>query len=881
MASAPQVFICHSSVDAATASEICRRLEASGIRCWIAPRDPLPGIPYGQQIVDAIAASSVVLLVFSSHANESRPVLSELELAANRDKIILPVRIEDVAPSPRLEFYVRAIHWFDGATRPLDGVWPELLADVESLVAPVQPATESTDAPAKPSPVTRAPNNLPSQVTTFVGREQSMVEIEKLLQSNRLVTIVGSGGAGKTRTAIQAGWAMLGQFSDGVWLIELAPVSNGSLVAGTIALALGVRESTDRPVLETLLDDLRLRRALLVVDNCEHVIDDVRIVANAILRACPAVRILATSRESLNIGGERVFRLPSLAVPPLGQTVTARSAVKYGAMTLFADRALASDGRFTLTDENVGAVAEICRRLDGIPLAIELAAARVKVLSPQQLAQRLDERFRVLTGGDRSALPRHQTMRALIDWSYDLLSDTERSLFRKLSVFADGFSLDGATAVCSDATADEIAILDSITSLVDKSLVQTDPGVEDRYRLLESTRQYAREKLEEQHESDQCSERLLAYLTELFRKSGEQYETTMSGTVSNLAPELQDARNALERAEHDAVTKAVDFFLATRLWVQLGLNREAIDRARHLVALLGDGNDARLARLWERIAVCAANIGHSAVALEGAERAVRYARDSGDPGILADCLLRYADVIAHARRFDEAVAAIDEAEAIGPSTLRRDQQAIYVRAVTALIRGDLDAAAASFARSREIFVAAANDEGIVSASLNLAENYHARGATHEAIEVAKSALPSAEKLPDRSTWAQLVRNLAGYLGAAGDAAGARRAAAEAIAFYGSDDPDGPLAAIALEHLALCLALDGDFQNAAILEGYSEATLKRLGFEREYTERTSHERLLAVLAKNLSDGELTALTSFGSHTSAVDALAISRRGDAMA
>ena len=208
MAPAPQVFICHSSIDAATAREICRRLEASGVGCWIAPRDPVPGVPYGEQIVDAIAASSVVLLVFSSNANASRPVLSELELAANRGKTILPVRIEDVAPSPSLEFYVRAIHWFDAATRPLDGVWPELISDVESLSR--ARATRDGDHRLRGKAVAaraRAQNNLPSQLTTFVGREQSLVEIEKLLQSNRLVTIVGSGGAGKTRTAIQAGWA--------------------------------------------------------------------------------------------------------------------------------------------------------------------------------------------------------------------------------------------------------------------------------------------------------------------------------------------------------------------------------------------------------------------------------------------------------------------------------------------------------------------------------------------------------------------------------------------------------------------------------------------------------------------------------------------------
>ena len=285
---------------------------------------------------------------------------------------------------------------------------------------------------------------------------------------------------------------------------------------------------------------------LLVIDNCEHLIDDVRIVVNAILRSCPDICIVATSRESLNVAGERVFRLPSLAVPPAGEVVTTASAQQYGAVTLFADRAIASDGRFTLSDENVQTVAEICRRLDGIPLAIELAAARIKVLSPQQLLSRLNERFRVLTGGDRSALPRHQTMRALIDWSYDLLSDPERALFRGLSIFAAGFTLEGAAAVCSGEDCDEIAVLDLLSSLVDKSLLQTDPGAEERYRLLESTRQYAREKLEEIGEFEDAARRHLAYLAQLFKKAGMEYETTLSGgAVMPLAVELEDARTPL------------------------------------------------------------------------------------------------------------------------------------------------------------------------------------------------------------------------------------------------------------------------------------------------------------------------------------------------
>jgi predicted ATPase len=605
------------------------------------------------------------------------------------------------------------------------------------------------------------------------------------------------------------------------------------------------------------------------------VIDDARLVVNAILRSCPDVRVLATSRESLNIAGEHIFRLPSLEVPPPGEALTAQSVRRYGAVTLFADRALASDGRFSLTDDNARYVAEICRRLDGIPLAIELAAARIKVLSPQQLAQRLDERFRVLTGGDRSALPRHQTMRALIDWSYDLLSDPERSLFRRLAIFAGGFNLEGAGAVCGEDPCDEIAVLDLLTSLVDKSLIQADPGAEERYRLLESTRQYAREKLAECGELEQSANAHLAYLSELFHRWGERYEATMSGSaLTELTPLLEDARTALDWAERHAVGEAADFFLATNLWAQLGLNGEAIVRAQRLVELLDHRDCARRARLWERIAFFSANIGRSATALEGAQRAVRYARESGDAGILADCLLRYADVVARARRFDEAFGAIDEAESFGPSTLRRDRQALYVRAVTQLISGDLDAASKSFSRFREIFAAAGNYAGIVSVSLNLAEVDHARGATDEAIETAKSALPSAERLGDRSTWAQLVRNLAGYLGAAGDAAGARRAARQAIEFYGADDPEGPLTAIALEHLALGLALDGDCRTAAMLEGYSDATFKRLGFEREYTEKTSHERLAELLRQKLPQGELTDLFARGERMGAPEALAAS-------
>jgi predicted ATPase len=863
-----QVFICHSSADVTVARDICVGLENAGLRCWIAPRDPLPGMPYGQQIVSAIEATRVVLLVFSSNANGSRAVLGELELAANRGKIVLPVRIEDVQPSPNLEFYVRAIHWFDAATRPLDQTLPELVRDVRMVLPDLAVAEDGVGAPDS---TPRKASNLPIQVTSFVGRERDVGEIKDLVDSGRLVTLVGSGGAGKTRTAVAVGEELAGTFADGVRFIELAPIADGSIVAATIARALGARESANRSTSDSILEYLKSKNLLVVIDNCEHVIDEVRALAGAVLHGCPGVRILATSRESLNIAGERVFRIPSLEVPPQDHKLNPKIALRYGAIALFADRARSADGRFTLTAANVPFVAEICRRLDGIPLAIELAAARVRVLSPRQLAEKLDERFRLLTGGDRSALPRHQTMRALIDWSYDLLSEQERATFRRVSIFADGFTLRGACAICGDC--DELAVLDLLSSLIDKSLLQADPDKEDRFRLLESTREYAREKLAESGESESCAKSHLRYLKEVFTSAGDEYEATMSGAaVSGLSVELEDSRSALAWGINHCLDDAVDLFLATRLWANLGLHREGIERSERLLALIGEADAARLARLWERIALCAGGIGSAASAREAAERAMHYARISNDAGILADCLLRYADVIAHARRFENAVAALDEAESLGDLSPRRRLQGFHTRSLIGSLRGDLGAAARSWAQIRDLYASVENDIGVVSAALNLAELEHAQGATGEAIKTATSALSRAERLPDRSMRAQLLLNLAGYLSAAGDVKGAHHAATRALAYFASTDPEGTFTAIALEHLALCIAREGDLHQAATIEGYVENTFARLGFEREYTESTTHEKLMELLAAHTPLDELAALLARGKTMEALDAVA---------
>ena len=345
-------------------------------------------------------------------------------------------------------------------------------------------------------------HNLPAQLTSFVGRETEMGEARTLLRRERLVTLTGTGGSGKSRLAVQVAAESLDKYPDGAWLVELAPLTDPQLVTQAVASVLGLGEEPDRRLMQTLTDALRPKALLLVLDNCEHLIDACARLADGLLRACPALKILATSRESLGVPGEAVLPVSSLSFSPADPARTAQSLAGSGAVRLFVDRATTAQPGFRLDDANAPAVARICADLDGIPLALELAAARVKVLSPQQIASRLDDRFRLLSGGSRTALPRQQTLRALIDWSYDLLPSAEQALFRRLSVFHGGWALEAAEAVCSGGDVEELEILELLSRLVAKSLVVVEPPADGqvRYRLLENLRRYGRERLAETDE---------------------------------------------------------------------------------------------------------------------------------------------------------------------------------------------------------------------------------------------------------------------------------------------------------------------------------------------------------------------------------------------
>jgi non-specific serine/threonine protein kinase len=338
-------------------------------------------------------------------------------------------------------------------------------------------------------------HNLPLQLTSFVGREQALAEVGRLLATTRLLTLTGAPGVGKTRLALQLAGEGREAYADGVWLVELAPLADPALVPQAVATAVGVREQPGRRLVDTLADAVRGQELLLVLDNCEHLVEACATLADRLLRAGPRLRVLATSREALGIAGETTWWVAPLALPaaePMAAAGSERLAALEAneAVQLFVERARAAQPAFALTERNAGAVGQVCRRLDGIPLALELAAVRVPALGVEQLAQRLDDRFRLLTGGRRTALPRQQTLRAAVDWSYTLLPEAERVLLRRLAVFAGGWTLAAAEGVCGGDGLEAVDVFPLLVDLVDKSLVVAEPeDAEPRYRLLETLRQ--------------------------------------------------------------------------------------------------------------------------------------------------------------------------------------------------------------------------------------------------------------------------------------------------------------------------------------------------------------------------------------------------------
>jgi non-specific serine/threonine protein kinase len=441
----------------------------------------------------------------------------------------------------------------------------DLLVDLRNL----KRDSDATDLRPAAIDVVRR-HNLLGQLTSFVGRVQERAEVQRLLFLTRLLTMTGAGGCGKTRLALQVAADVIEHFKDGVWFVDLAPLADGDLLPQTVATVLGIRKPPEHSFTEALAGELSGQQLLLVMDNCEHLIDATAQLVEMLLRATPQLRILATSREGLGVPGETVWRVPSLSVPDPSQPIRPESLLEFEAARLFVDRALAVDSAFAVTASSAATIAEVCLRLDGIPLAIELAAARLNVLSLDQINGRLKDRFRLLTGGSRTAVARQRTLEATVDWSYELLAEPERQLLCRLSIFPAGWTLEAAEEVCSGDPIERDDMLDHLSRLVDKSLVSVepasdvDPAAGRRYRFLETVRQYGRERLLRSGEAEQARDRHLAFFLAMARR---------------VEPELTQVNQALwlNRVQlvHDDIRSALDWSLATPERAEMGLELAA------------------------------------------------------------------------------------------------------------------------------------------------------------------------------------------------------------------------------------------------------------------------------------------------------------------
>jgi predicted ATPase/class 3 adenylate cyclase len=717
------------------------------------------------------------------------------------------------------------------------------------------------------------PNNLPRQVTPLIGGDDMLAEIEPLVIEHPLVTLTGTGGIGKTRLALQAGADLLDGSADGVWFVELAPLSAGASVARAVASTIGLREQPNRTMLEVLVQYLRSRRLLLILDNCEHVIEEAAHTVDAILRAAPQVRVMTTSREPLRIAAENVYRVPSLAVPPCNALI-AGEALKYDSIALFAERATASDADFKLTDEAAPIVAEICRRLDGIALAIELAAARVKVMGPRELAQRLDDRFRVLTRGSRTALPRQQTMRALIDWSHDLLSQQEQRLFRRLAIFVGGWQLSAAELVCGDdGTLETPDVPDLLTSLVEKSLVVADVGhASTRYRFLESTRAFALERLEQSGEREAQARRHVAWAADLGTRLAESWRSSQQRHTES-ALEIENMRAAINWAfAHDEVVLATRILCGfTNRYRLLVGEAEVRSHLKSALARLNPDEQPELAsRAWEALSY----VTEGKRSIEAGQRAVELARQSGDPALMTSNLSYLGFRLARAGRTQEAETAIEGAlELSRENSLTRTPiqvLALTNRALVADVCGRSNEARKSYAEALCLATELGDDHGATTIRVNMAELEFQVGNAARALElVAEIEELRREPGADRLVVSAL-QNGAAYRIALGDIAGARIAALDAL-----QHARGVFAlnvAVSMQHLANVAIRNGDVRRSGRLLGYVDAWFLNEKYVRESTEQRAYELLLMALREKLGDSEIKALAAEGAQLSEDQAVA---------
>jgi non-specific serine/threonine protein kinase len=707
-----------------------------------------------------------------------------LLLAITNDE---PVAISDHAPAALRSILERAL------AKPVG----ERFASATEMTAALALGW-TAPGPARPQPR----HNLPAQTTSFVGRETEIADVKGLLSLTRVLTLTGSGGSGKTRLSLQAAADLLEDYRDGVWLIELASLADPALVPQTAADALGIREEPGEPVTKTLFGALAENQTLLVLDNCEHLLDATAQLVNAISRGCPNVTILATSREPLRISGESTYRVPSLSLPDMRQIQTAESLAQYEAARLFVERATAVKTDFRLSNHVAPALAQLCHRLDGIPLAIELAAARVRSLAVEEVNSRLEDRFRLLTDGSRTALPRQRTLRALVDWSFDLLNPSEQAMLCRLAVFAGGWALDAGEAVCCGATGEEIEsweVLDLLTSLADKSLVVAETtGGATRYRLLETVRQYAIDRLRERGEAESCRCAHRDYFLALAEEARAKFtgpdhaqwldrlETEHDNLRHAIAFCLSDAEDGPESSEAGLRLG----FALSQFWWTRGQLTEGRDLLTALLARPGAQQHTRA----------------RAGALNGAGTLARMQSDLGSArALLGESLEIYRE--------------LDIKSGIAGCLLNLGN--------VAYLEGDFNTARSYYAESLEIKRGLGDKSAIANSLGSLANVAERQGDYESARALGQECLELFKCVGDRLGIANALGSLATVAAHQGDNAFARSLREEGLGIY-RELGDAHGIALALDNLGVMASDDGDYATARALYDESLQMRRELG-----------------------------------------------------
>ena len=719
------------------------------------------------------------------------------------------------------------------------------------------------------------------------------------MDAHRLVTLIGVGGTGKTRLMRQVAADLLGRRADGVWLVELAPVASPDLIVREVGRALGVPDEAGQPILDTLVDFLRSKSLVLLLDNCEHVIGAAADLVVALLTSCPKVAVLATSREALGVDGERVFQVPSLALPdPIGaddeheerREAWSQDLAAIDAVRLFVDRASAVQSSFSLTPSNAAAIVEICRRLDGIPLAIELAAARITHLSPGEIALGLGDRFRLLTGGRRSAVPRQQTLQALIDWSWDLLSETDRSLLRRLSVFAGGCTLEAAAAVTTrDETADQGALPDTrdgLGRLVDRSLVVAERGDATRYRLLETIRQYAGDQLTAAGEVTATRDRHLAFFLDLALQAERGLRgPEMVAWLRRIDPEADNLRAALEwsfDADPGAALRLSVAMIA--YWRSRSYGVEAVERLAQAADLAlslapASASGAReqtilVARVLAAAASAWSLWANASAGRRWAEEAVALARRAEDDQALMEAL----PALAMTHMFSGELSGVRgwAEEAVRLAETRRDWWTLAMTVASAayvdLAEGDLAAAEALLLRATDAADRSRNPFVFAFVAGARGELSGLTGRVAEAREWFGRAMAAYEEMGDRRFVLISRSDLAHALRRGGEIEEAETLYRETLHEWQHAGNRGAIAH-QLECLAFVATAKHEFERAARLLGAAEALREVAGSAMVVAERSEYDAAVGQLRDGLDATALEAAWAQGRRLATDEAVAL--------